>query len=124
MKRSTAPLFLRYAVANMTKRHFGGWMRGLIFSFVFLALVGSGAGQQPNYTIQQYLGIRSASAPVFSPDSRSIAYLSNASGTTQIWTLTLGTKTPKQITNYDDNVGFVRWLNDGTILFGKAKGGD
>ncbi len=99
-------------------------MKGLLFSLAFLTLVSTAVGQNANYTIQQYLNIRSASAPAFSPDGRSIAYLSNASGTTQIWTLPLGSNTPRQITSYDDNVGFVRWLSDGTILFGKAKGGD
>ena len=32
---------------------------------------------------------------------------------------------PLQLTNYDDNISFVRWLGDGSgIIFGKAKGGD
>jgi dipeptidyl aminopeptidase/acylaminoacyl peptidase len=99
-------------------------MKALFFALLFLALNWSAQGQNANYTIRQYLNIRAASAPNFSPDGRSIAYLSNASGTTQIWTLALGSNSPKQITNYDDNIGFVRWLEDGNILFGKAKGGD
>lgn len=76
------------------------------------------------YTIQQYLNIKSATAPTFSPDSKSIAYLTNTTGTSQVWTVALTMGVPKQLTNYDDNVSFVKWLPDGGMIFGKAKGGD
>ncbi|MEP6705688.1 MAG: prolyl oligopeptidase family serine peptidase, partial [Acidobacteriota bacterium] len=77
------------------------------------------------YTIQQYLNIKSAGSPSFSPDGKRIAYLTNSSGTSQIWTIDLPASEPKQITNYDDNIGFVRWLPDNTgLIFGKARGGD
>ena len=77
------------------------------------------------YTIQQYLNIKSASAPTFSSDGKQIAYLTNATGTSQIWVTSIAGGKPKQLTNYDDNVSLVRWLPDGTgIVFGKAKGGD
>jgi dipeptidyl aminopeptidase/acylaminoacyl peptidase len=78
-----------------------------------------------NYTIQQYLNIKSASAPSFSPDGRQIAYLTNTTGTTQVWVVDAVGGAPKQLTNYDDNIGFVRWLGDGSgLIFGKARGGD
>lgn len=78
-----------------------------------------------SYTIQQYLNIKSAVSPTFSPDGKAIAYLSNATGTFQVWSIVLPNGSPQQLTNYDDNVGFVRWLGDGSgIIFGKAKGGD
>jgi dipeptidyl aminopeptidase/acylaminoacyl peptidase len=87
-----------------------------------LAFTNSASAQ--NYSIEQYLNIKSASAPQFSPDGNSIAYLTNVSGTQQIWAVDLAGGKPAQITNYDDNIGFFRWLPDGTMLFGKAKGGD
>jgi len=78
-----------------------------------------------SYTIQQYLNIKSANSPTFSPDGRQLAYLTNVSGTSQVWAVDLPNGKPRQLTNYDDNVGFVRWLPDGSgIIFGKAKGGD
>src|SRR6476661_2483185 len=78
-----------------------------------------------SYTIQQYLNIKSAGSPTFSPDAKHLAYLTNVTGTSQVWSIDLPGGTPKQLTNYDDNVGFVRWLPDGSgIIFGKAKGGD
>jgi len=78
-----------------------------------------------SYTIQQYLNIKSASSPTFSPDGKSIAYLTNVTGTQQVWVVDLPNGKPRQLTNYDDNVGFVKWLGDGSgLIYGKAKGGD
>jgi dipeptidyl aminopeptidase/acylaminoacyl peptidase len=78
-----------------------------------------------NYTIQQYLNIRSASSPSLSSDGKRLLYLTNVSGTTQIWAIDLPDGKPKQITNYEDNVGFVRRSPDGSgVAFGKARGGD
>ena len=95
----------------------------LVFSFVLL--IGSFALAQSPYTIQQYLNIKSASSPSMSPDGREMAYLTNVTGTTQVWAMLLPDGKPRQLTNYDDNVGFVRWLPDGSgIIFGKARGGD
>ena len=95
-------------------------MKALRLVAIFFALVLSAAAQ--NYTIQQYLSIKSASQPSFSPDGKRVAYLTNVTGTQQIWLIDAAGGTPKQLTNFDDNVGFVRWLGDGNILFGKAKG--
>jgi dipeptidyl aminopeptidase/acylaminoacyl peptidase len=77
------------------------------------------------YTIQQYLNIRSAGSPSFSPDGRQLAYLTNVTGTQQVWVIGLPSGMPRQLTDYDDNVSFVRWLGDGSgIIFGKAIGGN
>lgn len=89
---------------------------------ILFAAICPAAGQ--NYTIQQYLSIKSATAPSFSPDGKRIAYLTNVTGTQQIWLIDAAGGAPKQLTNFDDNVGFVRWLGNGDVLFGKAKGGD
>jgi Tol biopolymer transport system component len=78
-----------------------------------------------NHTIQQYLNIRSASAPNLSPDGKRLAYLTNVTGTSQIWMIDLPNGAPKQVTSYDDNIGFVRFSPAGNgIVFGKARGGD
>ena len=83
------------------------------------------AQNPPNYTIQQYLNIRSASSPSLSKDGKRLMYLTNVSGTSQIWMLDLPNGQPKQITNYDDNIGFIARSPDGNgVVFGKAKGGD
>jgi dipeptidyl aminopeptidase/acylaminoacyl peptidase len=99
-------------------------MKRIVFVFLVL-LVSQLTSTAQTYTIQQYLSIKSASGPTFAPDGTSIAYLSNMTGTTQVWSMALPSGTPRQLTNYDDNIGFVRWLGDGSgLLFGKAKGGD
>ena len=82
------------------------------------------AGPGP-YSIEQYLTIKAAGGPSFSPDGRFIAHLSNTTGTTQVYVTTVANRQNKQLTNYEDNVSFVRWLGDGSgMIFGKAKGGD
>ncbi|HEX8639195.1 MAG TPA: hypothetical protein VF692_14090, partial [Pyrinomonadaceae bacterium] len=78
-----------------------------------------------NHTIQQYLNIRSASSPSLSVDGKRLLYLTNVSGTSQIWAIDLRGGQPKQITNYEDNIGFVERAPDGnSVIFGKARGGD
>src|SRR5690606_11984209 len=69
--------------------------------------------------------IKSAGGASLSPDASRMAFTTNATGTSQIWIMELPSGTPKQITKYEDNVGFVRWLPDGSgLVFGKARGGD
>jgi dipeptidyl aminopeptidase/acylaminoacyl peptidase len=99
-------------------------MKKSALAFVGLLVLSFVVSAQP-YTIQQYLNIKSAGGPSFSPDGKRIAYLTNVSGTSQVWTVEVSGGEPKQLTNYDDNIGFVRWLpDDSGMIFGKARGGD
>src|SRR5215207_4710227 len=94
-----------------------------VLSFVFSAVFSALA--QEKYTIQQYLSIRSAGSPSLAPDGKRLFYLTNVTGTSQVWMIDLPGGAPKQITNYDDNVGFVRVSPAGDgVVFGKARGGD
>jgi dipeptidyl aminopeptidase/acylaminoacyl peptidase len=89
------------------------------WAFSFLAI------SQSKYTIQQYLSIRSATSPSLSPDGKKLVFLTNISGTSQIWMMELPSGKPLQVTNYEDNVSFVQFSPKGNgIIFGKAKGGD
>ncbi|HEY0051486.1 MAG TPA: S9 family peptidase, partial [Pyrinomonadaceae bacterium] len=99
-------------------------MKKLFLALIVLSAFSiSIAGQ--NYTIQQYLNIRSAVSPSLSPDGKRMAYLTNVTGTAQIWMMDLPSGAPRQITNYEDNVGFVRWSPAGNgLVFGKARGGN
>jgi dipeptidyl aminopeptidase/acylaminoacyl peptidase len=100
--------------------------------FLFIALLAFClpvfAQKAANHTIQQYLSIRSASSPALSDDGKRMFYLTNVSGTSQIWTVDLPKGTPKQLTNFEDNVSFVRWgAKNGSeegLIFGKAIGGN
>lgn len=99
-------------------------MKKIAFLFVLFVLCLSVSAQN-KYTIQQYLSIKSASSPQLSPDGKRLFYLTNVTGTSQVWMIDLPSGQPKQITNYDDNVGFVRFSPKGdALVFGKAKGGD
>ncbi len=101
-------------------------MKKFFFLLVWSAF-GISAFAQEKYTIQQYLNIRSASAPTFADNSgKQIFYLTNVSGTSQIWMIdAAGASAPKQITNYDDNIGFISSSPNGDgVVFGKAVGGN
>lgn len=60
--------------------------------------------------------INSATSPTFSPDGRRIAFLSNASGSPQIWIKDLPGGEPRQVTNLADPVGSVFWSPTGDWL--------
>lgn len=78
-----------------------------------------------NYSIERYLNIRSAGSPAFSPDGQKIAFLTNITGTSQIWFVDANGGYPEQITAYEDNISFVEWLPDNKgLIFGKAVGGN
>jgi dipeptidyl aminopeptidase/acylaminoacyl peptidase len=98
-------------------------MKTLVFLLILFAFCLPAFSQ--NYTIEQYLNIKSASSPALSPDGKKMAYLSNDSGLTQIWMVDLVENKPRMITSYEDNIGFVRWSPAGNgLIFGKAHGGD
>ena len=96
-------------------------MRKYFLFFVLLALCCSVYAQ--NYDIERYLNIRSASSPTFSPDGKRVAFLTNITGTSQIWMIDANGGYPEQITAYQDNISFIEWSPNG-IIFGKASGGD
>src|SRR5687767_8986643 len=99
-------------------------MKKLLSVFFVLLFVFSAAAQE-KYTIQQYLSIRSAGSPSLAPDGKRLFYLTNVTGTSQVWMIDLPSGAPKQITNYEDNVSFVRFSPKGdALVFGKARGGD
>jgi len=95
-----------------------------IFCAFFVLLFALAAFAQ-NYSIERYLNIRSAGSPTFSTDGKRIAFLTNITGTSQIWMMDAAGGYPEQITSFQDNVGFVRWSPAGNgLVFGKASGGD
>lgn len=53
--------------------------------------------------------LQSATSPTLSPDGKRMAYLSNASGSPQVWVRDLSTGVAKQVTNLPDPVGMVQW---------------
>lgn len=53
--------------------------------------------------------LQSATSPTLSPDGKRMAYLSNASGSPQVWVRDLASGAAKQVTNLPDPVGAVAW---------------
>ncbi|HEY0100367.1 MAG TPA: S9 family peptidase [Pyrinomonadaceae bacterium] len=77
------------------------------------------------FPIERYLNIRSASSPTLDVRGERIAFLTNVTGTAQVWSIPSAGGWPEQLTFYTDRVDFVRWSPDGTgLLFGKSRGGD
>ncbi len=68
--------------------------------------------------------IGSATSPSFSPDGKTIAYVTNLGGLPQVWTVDAAGGYPQLVTAFDDPVGFVEWSPDGAWLaFTLAPGG-
>jgi dipeptidyl aminopeptidase/acylaminoacyl peptidase len=65
-----------------------------------------------------------AVAPSLSPDGTQVAFLSNASGSPQVWIAQAAGGAPKQVTNLPDPVGDVYWSPKGdAIAYTVAPGG-
>ena len=76
------------------------------------------------HDVRQYLTARATSGPSVGPDGR-LAFLSDTTGTMQVWTLDGPRRWPTQRTFYDERVSFVSWSPDGErIAFGKDAGAD
>jgi len=84
-----------------------------------------GVEAQSQYNIQRYMNIRWASRPTFSPDGSQLAFLTNITGTAQIWRISAEGGWPDQLTFFDDRVSFVQWSpTDELLVFGKDVGGN
>ncbi len=85
----------------------------------------SSPSSRERYGIDRYLNIRSANAPALSQTGDRVAFLTNITGTAQVWMVNASGGWPDQLTFYTDRVDFLQLSPDGTgFIFGKAKGGD
>ncbi|CUU01401.1 WD40-like Beta Propeller Repeat, partial [Candidatus Kryptobacter tengchongensis] len=101
----------------MIRKFFNAFVFTILPLFILLA---------QTYTIEQYLNIRSASNPTISPDGKFIAYLTDVTGTNQVWKKGLTSGCPEQLTFFDERVQFISWnpKDKYWILFGKDVGGN
>ena len=98
----------------------------IVVSFSFASTRAQGvSGKVEGYGIERYLNIRSASSPALSPKGDRVAFLTNITGTPQVWMMSTTGGWPEQMTFYADRVDFVRWSPDGSgLIFAKSRGGD
>ena len=95
------------------------------FSFAQTLAQQIAGGPRERYGIDRYLNIRSATGPTLSPTGDRVAFLTNITGTPQVWTVRAEGGWPDQMTFYPDRVDFVRWSPDGSgLIFAKSVGGD
>ncbi len=77
------------------------------------------------YEIRDFLEVKSANSSSFSFDGSKVAYLSNQSGSPQLYVMSSKGGQAEQITSYEDHISFAVFspIKD-EILFGKFVGGD
>lgn len=115
-----------------------GSLRILAFTVLFIAAIASPLSAAPAPSpapsptpsstppdVSRYLNVRSAASPAISPDGSRVAYLSNQSGTAQLWLISAEGGAPRQLTRYDDRVAFAAWSPNGrTLAFAKDASGN
>ena len=80
---------------------------------------------QKKYSIQDFLEVKAAGSPSFSPDGSKIAYLSTITGTTQVYLMSSDGTGSEQLTDFPDSIGFARFSPaEDKIIFGKSEGGN
>ena len=77
------------------------------------------------YDIETFLNVHSATSPTFSADGKTLAFLSDVSGTPQVWCVDTDGGEPRQRTFHDDKVAFAKFApRGGDLIYGMDQGGD
>jgi dipeptidyl aminopeptidase/acylaminoacyl peptidase len=91
-------------------------MHAMLFGLAVLAVPASAQQADVSAKVAALGRINSATSPTLSPDGRRLAYLSNVSGSPQIWVRDLRAGTARQVTSLPDPVGAVYWSPTGDKL--------
>jgi dipeptidyl aminopeptidase/acylaminoacyl peptidase len=92
-----------------------GMRTTLALLFLLLSLPAT-AADDVETSVALMARIGSASAPDFSPDGRRVAFITNISGSPQVWTVAAEGGWPRQVTALDDPVTAVLWSPKGDWL--------
>jgi dipeptidyl aminopeptidase/acylaminoacyl peptidase len=83
------------------------------------------AASADRFTIDRYLNIRTATAPRLATSQQHVAFLTNITGTNQIWRVPVDGGWPEQLTAFEDRVtGFAYSPADDRIIFVRDAGGN
>ena len=75
------------------------------------------------YTFEQFLNVRNALRPSFSPDGQRVAFLTDVSGVPQLWSVPAAGGSPQQLTDYAERIIDARYAPAGQqILFSMDQG--
>ncbi|MBI4234459.1 MAG: S9 family peptidase [Chloroflexi bacterium] len=75
-------------------------------------------------SIEQYLNIRSAYGASFSPSGRRLAFLTDITGTPQVWAVDTRSGWPDQVTFFDERVGLAEYSpTEDLLVFAMDQGG-
>ena len=100
------------------------WLGSSLWIICRFAFAVPGADDDLERSVALMAKICSATSPSFSPDAKTIAYVSNIGGVPQVWSVDAAGGYPQQVTAFDDGVGQVEWSPDGKWLaFSLAPGG-
>ena len=95
-----------------------------LFFFFSIGLIGITAQDDLSAKIEAMAKVGSCSGPSFSPDGSEITFISNMSGSPQIWKMSSDGGWPIQLTNFNDPVAGASWSpTEDKIAFQMAPGG-
>ena len=77
------------------------------------------------YSLETFFSVYRTWGGAFSPEEKTIAFISNRSGQYSIWTVTKSGGEPTQLTDFEDAVFFVTWCkHENSLIFSRDTGGD
>lgn len=100
------------------------WTTTLALAGILFAAAGVARSQSIDARVTAIASMRSASSASFSPDGKRVAFVTNVSGSPQVWIAPVGGGAPVQVTKLPDPVQSVRWSPAGNWLaYDVAPGG-
>jgi dipeptidyl aminopeptidase/acylaminoacyl peptidase len=98
--------------------------RSLLLSSICCLLSFPLAASDLEVAVARMARVGASRSPSFSPDGKTLAFVSNLTGVPQVWTIPAAGGFPTLVTSFDDPVGGVEWSPDGKwIAFSLAPGG-
>ena len=99
-------------------------MRRLPLAALLLSLPGTAVAARAPYTSDQLSFLRHVSESRLAPDGKTVAFVSDVTGSPELWTVSAASGWPTQLTTLDERVTDVQWSPDGRWLaFASDTGG-